>query len=790
MPLPYSVAVTHIMEPAPAGRFAVLTVGGADASTKLFAHRLPDTPSAKPGEGDAKPIGEPIELTIVQREGETFTVDLPGEGACWAIDVSARYDADRAWRLNRPRIDWAMPGSPRVGERLTLYGRNFIDVHRCPAATGLEPRSYGVTMTGVTRVVAKSLADGSAVEWPVNTSTMYEAHLNVPASTKPGRYELYVHHGRGGAAGWSDPLTIEFAAADAWPTAVYRVDEHMAAGMNADDAIAAAVGAAEKAGGGVVLLGPRNYFITRTIVMPPRTVLRGSGVDRTRVMLPKEGEGEKPPYVGVTGDRDFIVEQMRLESVYAAVLVAAPTFLPQSFDEAFRTNWPAEAGRASNVIVRDCELYMRPEAHQNRRGRNPVDRQFLDKMNVFLKDAAAREEGFHCVKLRGDDLQVLDSKIMGAGGGIGLNRCTHTRIAGNDISAGVSQSAILCFSRLKWPEGGGGAKVKHAYCQQIAIEDNDITAHAVRARNLIALLYSMEDCHVARNNIHDIEPTHDAEALLTHLWNARWKDPRLEMIDATTGRIIDPTNEVTNECLEGACIDIVEGRGIGQVRRIIKSDGDMVTLDRPWRVNPDADSMTVFTSPAPFSRMTFVDNDVVSTAINIIVWGNACDTIIDGNYTAEGPGITVWSIRLQADQKVWGGCAFTSITNNVVDRGWSSPAEKDALDGATGIMMFGTRAGDAATDGYDFLGLVIRDNVVRNNSGIGVRVSQNYSPAPGERRGWMMNYAGITVESNHCVDTVVGIAIEQGARVAERNNTAVRTAFPLLRATPSTALLD
>jgi hypothetical protein len=433
---------------------------------------------------------------------------------------------------------------------------------------------------------------------------------------------------------------------------------------------------------------------------------------------------------------------------------------------------------------------MRPEAHRNRRRHSEVDRQFLAKIDVFLKDAAGREEGFHCVKLRGDDLQVLSSKIQGAGGGIGLNRCTHTRIAGNDIRAGASQSAILCFSRLKWAEGGGGAEVKHAYCQQIAIEDNDITALAIRARNLIAILYSMEDCHVARNNIRDIEPTHDAEALLTHLWNARWKEPKLEMIDALTGRIVDPTNEVAKECLEGACIDIVEGKGIGQVRRIVKRDGDIVTLDKPWRVNPDSQSITVFTAPAPFARMTFVDNDVVSTAINIIVWGNSCDTIIDGNYTAEGPGITVWSIRLQADQKVWGGCAFTSIINNVVDRGWSTPSQDNALDGATGIMMFGTRAADATTDGYDFLGLVIRDNVIRNNSGLGVRVTQNFRGTDGKPKGWLMKYSGITVESNHCVDTVVGIAIEAGTRVAERNNTAVRTEFPLLQAKPSTVTLD
>lgn len=281
-------------------------------------------------------------------------------------------------------------------------------------------------------------------------------------------------------------------------------------------------------------------------------------------------------------------------------------------------------------------------------------------------------------------------------------------------------------------------------------------------------IYGAENGHVARNRIVDIDTTFDAEGLGCHLWSAMWKEPDIKMTGPCEGLIVDPTGEVTDEWLEGACVYIVEGRGVGQLRRVTERRGDRVTLDRPWRYEPDASSNVVFVAPPPFNQMTFIDNHIENTGINIIVWGNSRDIVIDGNYCADSCGITVWSVRLAADQKVWGGAAFSTIMHNTAARGWGSPGPARAHLGANGIFNPCSRHCTCTTEGFDMLGLVIRDNAVKEGSGIAVRrtftvADPEHGPTP-----WDINQAGIVVERNFCDEC--GVAIENGTNAVARGN--------------------
>ena len=780
---PQFQAVTRVMEPVLPGAYAVATVGGLTDDTTVYACRLPDDPDGEPG-GVPDVAGDPVVLPIVQRTGECVTLDVPaGDYGLWAFQLAPAFDAEHAWVANRPRLDWAHPARATAGAPFRLIGRNLASVLHYPTVDPEHPVSCGGLLGGVTRVLARRAGESAFLEIPVERSSAYEAHLAISADLPAGAYEFFAHNGHGGPLGWSEPLAVEVAAAEPWPDTVFPVDDYIARAGNVDDGFAAALAEIARQGGGVLQLSAWVYHITRTLVLPPRMVLRGMGRERTLIQLPKEGE-VKPPYVAVSGDRDFTVEDLRIDGIYAPILVCAPSLAPEDFDRAFMHSHDLVPRHARNVTLRRVHLSQTILSHTNRR----ADKEHVERMQRYVLGQGTEFGGFRAIFFKGDGLTMEDCEVWGGGTCIHCNRSTHVHLARNVLRAGPAGYGFHTYSRLLWPEGhpagSAGAKIDGFFCREILLEDNEITAYSERARGLVAISYAGMNIHFARNHIHDIEPTYDAEALLTHLWQARWTEPAIEMLSPTTARIIDPAGEVTHEWLEGAYIDIVNGRGLGQLRRITRREGDLIEIERPWRVDPNETSDIVFTAPPPFMHINYIDNRVVSKAINFILWGTHYDSVLDGNYTADGPGITLWSVRLAPDQKVWGGIIFTTVINNVMDRGWSAPATAEgALGAATGFMTFASRHPEAGTEGYDLLGVVFRGNHITNNSGAGLRVTfladRRNHPAP-----WRSRDGGIVLENNLCTDTAVGIAIEDGARTVERGNAFRNVRFPLTWSAP------
>ena len=695
------------------------------------------------------------------------------------MQLTDRFDPASAWIANRPRLDWSLPSRAAPGGELRLQGRCLVSADNYPTTDPAQPVSFGGLSQGKTRVVARKVGGGAAVEVPVTTSSCYEARLQMPPELAEGEYELRAHNGLGGELGWSDPISVLVERAEPWPDDVFDVDAYVEKAGDVDAAIAAALSDIERNGGGVLRFAARTYGITRTIVVPPRTVLRGMGADLSRISAPT-GRGPKGPYVLFTGDRDFAVEDMRLYSVYAAILIAAPTFLTDSLQEALRPPFSRSPARARNVAVRRCSLVQQINANEHRRG--DVDGgEYVRFIREFTQEPRQSHDGFIAVQLRGDDLVVEDNTIFGGGSCIVTCGCSATRISRNRCMIGPVGHGIYGVGRLTWETGPSGkllgAEIQGNYTREMIVEDNDITAHSERARDGFYLVYGAENCHVARNRIYDIDPTWDGEGLGMHLWSARWAEPSIEMTGPTTGRIIDPTGEVTDERLDGAMIEIVDGRGVGQLRRIIRREGDVFELDRPWLAAPDGSSNTVFTAPPSFHNITIVDNTVVNTGANIILWGCSNDVVVDGNRTGDGHCIGVWSVRLAGDQRVWGGAAFTQVINNTARTGWIAPTDEDLLAGfGAGIVGNPCSKHPTATDeGFDMLGLIFRNTFMADNAGMAVKATFQSGDKP-----WRIHHAGIVVESNFTRDSRLGIVLEKGMAAVERGNRSENVDKPLL----------
>ncbi|MCC7192712.1 MAG: hypothetical protein IT444_08020 [Phycisphaeraceae bacterium] len=795
-----SLAITHVMEPVLPGCFAVLTAAGASETTRVWAARVGDDVH-----GDE--TVRLVEWPVAQRRGECLTVDVPpGDYGIYAIYIGeTRPDMSRPWFANRPRLDWATPLPAAPGGVLCVVGRCLVDVRDYPTIDPQKPVSYGGLLPGAdrVRVVMRPVRSGSAaskgdaprvVELPVHVASAYELRINLPHDLAPGEYELTAHNTLGGERGWSNALSITVEAAQSWPDKVIELDRYIAElvakGHNreqaVDEAFTRALAELAAGGGGVLQLADNVYPITQMIVMPPRTVLRGMGMNRTLLTLPRSNGPTGAP-VMITGDRDFVIEDLRIMSVYAIKTIVAPTWRPRDFAEAHRMPFSWSDTRARNIVIRRCHIEQRPCHNLPRRIDTPEHLAWLRK---WLSSADGQDHsGIVAVQLRGDGLVIEDTTIWGGGSCVVLNGCSHARLSHNDLRVGVGGHGFYAIGKLTWPADfatnpdSGGAVIRGNYSSQILFENNRVTGYSDRARDLVYFIYGCEDCHAARNHVGDIQVNNDCEGLAFHLWSAKWPSTKLRMTGPTQGVISDSQGEVARECLEGAAVEILDGRGVGQSRTVVRQEGDRIEIDRPWHADPDETSLVCYTAPPPFRRMTLVDNVTWCTGANLMLWGNSHDVVLDGN-TSRGHQISIWSVRLEGNQKVWGGAAFTQVLHSTLEMGWVAPDDaQEALDlfKHPGLICNPCcLADDGTTIGYDILGLVIRHNAVRQNSGIIFRRTFPYRMAAESGRDWIINEGGVVIEGNDIRDSRIGVVIERGSGAVERHNTAHNVRWPLI----------
>jgi hypothetical protein len=124
----------------------------------------------------------------------------------------------------------------------------------------------------------------------ITTSTGYALRFTVPATVAEGDYQLWLHNGRGGNAGWvrfhsfveAAVETVKVKQVETWPSTVFDVTKQ--AGSSDDDRFAAALAAAAAGGGGRVYAPTGTYTLSTQLALPDRTVLVGDGKDRSRLI--------------------------------------------------------------------------------------------------------------------------------------------------------------------------------------------------------------------------------------------------------------------------------------------------------------------------------------------------------------------------------------------------------------------------------------------------------------------------------------------------------------------------
>ena len=193
----------------------VMVVGDSiGADCKVQVSRLPDSPSASPEEEPVRWETLPWqEAAVLQVHGASvkFVVPHGFEPGCMAFRISNAAGTSQPILLNRTRLTWHLRqdgATARPGGELRLFGRHLV----------LDTTKTPVALLGQ--------ADSPWTPLECLQADRYVASFRVPGGIDSGTYEVSLHNGFGGQAGWSLPLTITIAPAPAWPQTVFNVRDY------------------------------------------------------------------------------------------------------------------------------------------------------------------------------------------------------------------------------------------------------------------------------------------------------------------------------------------------------------------------------------------------------------------------------------------------------------------------------------------------------------------------------------------------------------------------------------
>jgi hypothetical protein len=86
---------------------------------------------------------------------------------------------------------------------------------------------------------------------------------------------------------------------------------------------------------------------------------------------------------------------------------------------------------------------------------------------------------------------------------------------------------------------------------------------------------------------------------------------------------------------------VLDGRGLGQYRRIVSNTENSFTVEPEWEIVPD--SSTHIMVGMAYVETLWIDNTEEHTANWTGFWGNCFGNVIDGHILRDGEGLYLWA---------------------------------------------------------------------------------------------------------------------------------------------------
>ena len=544
----------------------VLLYGGGMAQAhQVSVGRLPDTAPERPGAAHDVATAEPLRPAIQPSECSVkFQMPETISPGIFAVTVQSPGGASRPVILNRPELWFLQPvqlqpglseNQAPPGARVQVIGKNLLLL-----------RDLG------TARAALRAADGRWTDLAVTQAERFSLRAQLPAQLAEGRYELWIHNGFGGQAGWGGPLAVEIKKPDVWPDKVFDVKRYGAKGdgvANDTAAICDALAAAGKNGGGIVFLPWGTYRLTNYFVIPERTVLRGAGRDATVLQWPVDEPKTRADFSPCAA---YGVARYAVEDLTMIVRKVDTLFMDMS-----ERNIPIELKPLKPAVSRD--VFFRRVNFQHWLTCSHPDRDVAlwnVTTNAQGKTVPSQFDGDHATLVRigaMDNFEFSDCLVQG--GQTHFKNLRNARETGNYFASGMGYSYV---------ELGGGA-------HQMICESNEIHGSSSWGYGNIAMKYVYSGHNRSYNFVRGEREamTLDISALPTPVTqsNIAWFGLPTRVAGQTltlTGIKAQPGEFV------GLAVMILDGLGAGQYRVITANTPTEFIVDRPWDVPPTTES--------------------------------------------------------------------------------------------------------------------------------------------------------------------------------------------------------
>ena len=551
------------------GDVVLLNGGGLAAVKNVRVWRLSDTdttlPAAKDSvsasvEAKSQPALQPTDSSVKCVLPSSF---VPG---VFAATVEPGGETSRPLLLNRPDLWFAQPtilqpglkeNQASPGSTMQIIGKNFL----LPGDKG-SPR------------VAIRPAGGEWISLVVTNAERYSLLAQLPANLAEGRYELAVHNGFGGAAGWGEPLAFEIKSPDAWPATIFNVKQFGAKGdgvANDTAAIRDALTAAEKNGGGVVFLPWGTYRMTNYFVIPERTVLRGVGRDATVLQWPVDEPKTRAEFSqsSAYGVSRYAVEDLTM------IVRKVDTLFTDLSDR----NVPNELKPLKPAVSRDVFFRRVNFQHWLMCGHPDRDVALWNvTTNAAGKTVASQFDGDHATLVRIGAMENVEfSDCQMQGGQTHFKNLRNARETGNFFGSGMGYSYV---------EMGGGA-------HYMVCESNEVHGSSSWGYGNTAMRYVYSAHNRSYNFVRGEREAMTLDISATPATGFDGKNIAWFGLPAEVGETkitIHGVKAAPNEFKDMAVM-ILDGPGVGQYRVITGNTPTEFTLEKPWTISPTTNSI-------------------------------------------------------------------------------------------------------------------------------------------------------------------------------------------------------
>jgi hypothetical protein len=595
----------------------VMLIGtGFGTNPAVEAARLGDGPAGEPAPEEAWTVKRWQRISPAQASDGCVKFVMPAgwKTGLFACRVVAQEACSRAVLVNRADPWWLQADEGKTGTPggwLRVFGKclNFKDYagkkRRAPRAAAILRPSRGRAVR-----LAAERADG------------YALRFALPAALKLGTYEVLAHNGYGGRAGWQRAGMLEVRRPRQWPKQVFNVMDYYGAqaeaearktwefsmwtgdvtGCSAEDyhgpdrtaAVQAALKQAERNGGGIVYFPPGRYRINSPLRVPPRTLLKGEHQDRAWLYfhydMPDSAkgspfdDGELKTQEPLISGTDFALEDLSI-------------YFPLMFQQGLRVEPESRAFWMKRLRLRVLDQNWRWAAD----------------LSKIRRELDAKGE---TVVLMGRNFEITDCDLHAAKDTMMLFGASYGLVARNRIRS---------FWRCQNIDG----------IDRVIIEDNECQGLSMYSFTNFTTYWNVasENLYYARNRLCSLFPDQSANdwtldfGTTAYLGQAQAEGTRLTL--AQDPKFQGFWKDKPPKDWSRALVAILDGRGVGQYRRVVRNEGRVWDLDRPWDVVPDRSSMLTIASFQ--GNVLFLDNYVEDAAWVALAYSSSLNVIAAGN---------------------------------------------------------------------------------------------------------------------------------------------------------------